>query len=60
MKKRVRSITVDGVQYTWLAKRDYYEIFKDRKPWIYVEDDGMITPKMISKKIKQKLSEEVN
>jgi hypothetical protein len=59
MKKKIRNITVDGVEYTWLAKREYYEIFKDRKPWIIVNDDGMITPKMISEKIKQKLSETI-
>jgi hypothetical protein len=59
MKKKVRNITVDGVVYTWLAKRDYYEIFKDRKPWIIVNDDGMITPKLIEYKIRQKLLETV-
>jgi hypothetical protein len=58
MKKKIRTITVDGVQYTWLAKREYYEIFKDRKPWIYVGDDGMITPKMIRAKILKKLEDE--
>ena len=58
MKKKVRDITVDGVKYTWLAKHYYYEIFRDRKLWIHVNDDGMITPKMIADKIKNQLQQE--
>lgn len=58
MKKKLREITVDGVKYTWLAKREYYEIFRDRKLWIHVNDDGMITPKMIELKIRKRITED--
>lgn len=58
MKKIVRKIVVDGVEYTWLAKREYYEIFRNGKRWILVNDDGMITPKMIELKIRKQLNEE--
>jgi hypothetical protein len=60
MKKKVRNITVGGVLYTWLCDWEGYRIFRDRKPWIYVNDDGMITPKMIANKIKQQLENETN
>jgi len=57
MKKKIRNIVVDGITYTWMCKRGYYQVFLDRKPWIYKEDDGMITPAIIRWQIIDKLSE---
>jgi hypothetical protein len=61
MKKKHRTITIDGEQYGWVVGEDrwdymekWFTIYKNKKPLkcITIKDKDSITPKMVEEAIR--------
>lgn len=61
MKKKHRDITVDGVTYGWITKRDdgttTTRVFKEKKEWFSFTTKGdVVNPVDVSNVIKKELA----